>query len=43
MPPSLIKEAYPQYRGGKIRAIIGLEVIEEKERNASRRHRRDER
>jgi len=39
----LIEETPLQYKKGKIRAITGLEVAEERERDASRQHRRDER
>ena len=39
----LIKETPLLYRKKKRRAIIGLEVAEEKERDASRQRRREER
>jgi hypothetical protein len=39
----LAKETPLQYRKGKRRAMIGLEVVEERERDASWQHRRDER
>jgi hypothetical protein len=46
-PPTLlaplIKETPLQYRKGKRRAMTGLEVAEEKERDASQQRRRDER
>jgi len=39
----LIEETPLQYRKGKRRAITGLEVAEERERDALRQRRRDER
>jgi hypothetical protein len=46
-PPTLlaplIEETPLQYRKGKRRAMTGLEVAEERERDASRQRRRDER
>ena len=39
----LVEETPLLYRKGKRRAIIGLEVAEERERDASRQRRRDER
>jgi hypothetical protein len=36
LPAPLIEEAPLQYRKGKRRAMTGLEVVEERERDASR-------
>jgi hypothetical protein len=43
LPAPLIEETPLQYRKGKRRAMTGLEVAEEKERDASQQRRRDER
>jgi hypothetical protein len=43
LPAPLMEETPLQYRRGKKRAMTGLEVAEEKERDASRQRRRDER
>jgi len=43
LPAPLIEETPLQYRKGKRRAMTGLEVAEERERDASRQRRRDER
>jgi hypothetical protein len=43
LPAPLIEETPLQYRRGKRRAMTGLEVAEERERDASRQRRRDER
>jgi hypothetical protein len=43
LPALLIEETPLQYRKGKRRAMTGLEVAEERERDASRQRRRDER
>jgi hypothetical protein len=43
LPEALIEETPLQFRKGKKRAMTGLEIAEEKERDASRQRRRDER
>jgi hypothetical protein len=43
LPVPLVEETPLQYRKGKRRAMTGLEVAEERERDASRQRRRDER
>jgi hypothetical protein len=43
LPEPLIEETPLQYRKGKRRAMTGLEVAEERERDASQQRRRDER
>ena len=43
LPESLAKETPLLYRKGKRRAMTGLEIAEERERDASRQRRRDER
>jgi hypothetical protein len=43
LPAPLIEETPLQYRKGKRRAMAGLEVAEERERDASWQRRRDER
>lgn len=43
LPPPLIEETSLRFKKGKQRAMTGLEVAEERERDASRQRRRDER
>ena len=43
LPEPLIKETPQLYKKGKRRAMTGLEIVEERERDASRQRRRDER
>jgi hypothetical protein len=43
LPEPLVNETNLQYRKGKRRAMTGLEIAEEKERDASRQRRRNER
>ena len=42
LPTPLVEETPLLYRKGKRRAMTGLEVTEERERDASRQRRRDE-
>ena len=43
LPEPLVEETNLQYRKGKKRAMTGLEIAEERERDASRQRRKDER
>jgi len=43
LPAPLIEETPLQYRKGKHRAITGLKIAEERERDASQQRRRDKR
>ncbi|KAN0069187.1 hypothetical protein V8E54_012816 [Elaphomyces granulatus] len=43
LPAPLVNETSLQYKRGKRRAMTGLEIAEERERDASRQRRRDER